>query len=565
MIVYRRLLPLSAAILALHNRARADDLEKSRGRVAMTISVQETDGDEEQGYVANAAAMMTRGAENDVTIVIVSFNTRDLLAAALHTVATAVVLHKCGVVVIDNGSHDGSAAMVRCQFPQVRLIETERNLGFAQANNLAAEAVRTHWLLLLNPDTELRPGSVDALIAFAEEHSDHGIYGGRTVFADGSDNVASCWNRPTAWSVTCRALGLSSLFPASPVFNFEGIGSWRRDSVREVGYVVGCFLLIRRELWEALHGFDASYWMYGEDCDLCIRAERMTGKRPIITPNAEIVHHVGRSAPDLTRRAILITKSRATLIRRHWPVGLRHYGLFMEAMGVCLRAMAVWPSIRLPGAADRVSRRGIDWTQVWSERSDWLPGWPTESAAPQQRRRIGRLERGLRLIGGILDPRAWAHLLKVINFWNYTHVSQKRRLIHGGNLHMSPTVHLANAERIIIGANATLATGAMLWAGENARIMIGDNALIGPNALVTCSRYGSDPGMPMTNQTITDADVRIGNDVWIGGGAIVLPGVVVGDGAIIAAGAVVTHDVPAMQIVAGVPATAIGTRKSICD
>lgn len=462
---------------------------------------------------------------------------------------------------MDNDSTDGTVAMVQNEFPEVAVHMLQENIGFAQASNFAAMQSEGKWILLLNPDTEVQPEAIDALVDFAEENPAPGIYGGRTMFTNGQVNVGSCWGLPTPWSVTSKAFGLSGFFSTSEFFNSERMGEWPRDSIREVGYVVGCFMLVRRELWDKLGGFDPSYWMYGEDCDLCIRAAKLTGKRPLVTPDAQIVHHIGGSCPDQTARAVLIAKSRATLIRRHWPWRWQAYGLWMERCGVWLRYIYAQAKARMPGKFARASHSADHWAHIWSDRKNWLKGWPTSPDFPVPRKRLERKDKDARFIFSICDPRAWAQLWRMINYWNYSHVVPRRQMRHGQNLSIAPNVNFANANRIQIGSDVIIASGAMLWAGAaTAQIKIGDKVLIGPNVLVTCARYGSDPTSAMTDQPMTEASVWIGNDVWIGAGAIILPGVTLGDGSIIGAGAVVTLDVPPMAIAAGVPAKVVGSR-----
>ena len=192
----------------------------------------------------------------NLTVIIVSYNTRDLTLAALHTLYTTTKATVFRTVVFDNASTDSSAEAVAAAFPQVELIRSAENLGFARANNVVAEASCSDWLLLLNPDTECHAGAVDNLMAFARANPQAGIYGGRTVFPDGRLNIASCWNCITLWSVFCIATGLTAAFPRTALFDPEAMGGWQRDTVREVDIVVGCFLLIRRDLWTRLGGFD---------------------------------------------------------------------------------------------------------------------------------------------------------------------------------------------------------------------------------------------------------------------------------------------------------------------
>jgi N-acetylglucosaminyl-diphospho-decaprenol L-rhamnosyltransferase len=162
----------------------------------------------------------------------------------------------------------------------------------------------------------------------------------------------------------CMATGLRAVFKGSELFNPEGIGAWPRDSVREVDIVVGCFLLTRLETWRELGGFDLRYWMYGEEADLCLRA-RALGCRPAITPEATIVHLVGASSPDDTRKEALISKARVTLVRTHWPAWQVPFGLSM-----------FWTWALLKGVAARLRGRPQPHGSLFSMRKDWLAGYP---------------------------------------------------------------------------------------------------------------------------------------------------------------------------------------------
>ena len=222
------------------------------------------------------------------SVIIPTYNRPEYLPITLRSVLDqAPGPDEMQIIVVDNASGDGSADAVARAFPQVELVRSAENVGFAAANNRAvAGHARGDWLLLLNPDTEVHEteagGAVDALMDFARARPQAGIWGGRTVFPDGSLNIASCWRRITPWSALCMATGLTAAFPRSELFNPEAMPSWARDSVREVDVVVGCLMLIRRDLWETLGGFDLRYWMYGEEADLCARA-RARGWRPAVT------------------------------------------------------------------------------------------------------------------------------------------------------------------------------------------------------------------------------------------------------------------------------------------
>ena len=191
----------------------------------------------------------------DFSVIIVSYNTRDMTLDCLASVY-AQTTGAFEVVVVDNASSDGSAEAIGAAFPQVKLIAETVNHGFAAAHHVAVPHCRAPWLVLLNPDTVVLDGALDRLMAFRRQRPEAGIWGGRTVFADGRLNPASCWRRQTPWSLLCRASGLAVIFRTSEVFNPESYGGWPRDSVREVDIVTGCLFLIGRESWDRLGGFD---------------------------------------------------------------------------------------------------------------------------------------------------------------------------------------------------------------------------------------------------------------------------------------------------------------------
>lgn len=308
-------------------------------------------------------------ATPELTVIIVSYNTVDLTLAAIRTLYETTRKTTFHCVVFDNASSDGSAEAIRAAFPQVELIASPDNLGFAKANNVVAAAARTKWILLLNPDTEVHEGAIDALMDFGKAHPEAGIYGGRTVFADGSLNIASCWNRITPWSALCTAIGLRTIFPKSNLFNPEAIGGWKRDSIRRVDIVVGCFLLMETALWRKLDGFDLKYFMYGEEADLCLRASRL-GYHPMITPDAEIMHIVGASSRKLAQKIVMVAKARTTLIRDHWSPAHVPLGLFLMWLWAALRYIASRP-LGWIGKKDAAER----WANVWAARRDWLAGY----------------------------------------------------------------------------------------------------------------------------------------------------------------------------------------------
>lgn len=297
----------------------------------------------------------------DVSIIVVSYGTREMTLECLHSIASGTGDASHEVIVVDNDSPDGSAGAIAAEFPDIRLVVQSVNLGFAAACNLAANEARGEYLLLLNPDTVVQGRAVEHLLAFARRRPEAGIWGGRTVFRDGSLNPMSCWRRPTLWSLFCSGFALDTRYPHSPLFNAYGYGGWQRNSAREVDVVAGCFLLIRKSLWDRLGGFDAAFFMYGEDVDLCLRARRL-GFRPAIAPEATIVHHGSGTEEDKARKIRQVLAARALLIRRHFPWAKRQAGLALLALRPMLGRKLATQNLR-----------GI-WEEVWALRRQWMTG-----------------------------------------------------------------------------------------------------------------------------------------------------------------------------------------------
>ena len=172
------------------------------------------------------------------------------------------------------------------------------------------------------------------------------------------------------------------------------------------------------------------------------------------------------------------------------------------------------------------------------------------------------VERLGKAVASALDPRVYAHGVKLLHYFNYTHVSQ-RRLVHmGSGVRFAPNVSIHNGERITIGRDCHIGERSYLWAGDSTgRIVIGDYVSLAPEVFITASDYQFVAGRPFRQQPKRERDVVIGRDVWLGARVIVTAGVTIGDGCIVGAGAVVTRDLPANSIAVGVPAKPVGQRQ----
>lgn len=308
-----------------------------------------------------------------LSILVVSYNTCEMTLECIRSIYAQAENQSFEVIVIDNASTDGSADRIAHEFPEVRLIRSKDNLGFAKANNVAAEQARGEFVLLLNPDTVILDNAIDRLVDFASEHPDAGIWGGRTVFEDGSLNPTCCWRFVSLWSIFSLAVGTARIFKDSDFFNAEAYGGWDRDTVRHVDIITGCFLLIGRERWRSLGGFDERFYMYSEEADLCFRA-RETGARPLFTPAATIVHYGGASEAVLSAKLNKLFAGKITFLRKHWSPPRRALGITLFKLLTLARRIGFSAVAALTG---RESHRTVahEWWRTWSARNEWTKGY----------------------------------------------------------------------------------------------------------------------------------------------------------------------------------------------
>ncbi len=236
--------------------------------------------------------MSGAAATPTLQVVVVTYNSANEIGACLDSLLPQLPPDGSSVTVLDNASTDETLDLVAAQWPQVELVRSGENLGFARGVNEGVTKGHSRFVLLLNPDTVVQPGCIDALLGLADRRPTAGFYGGRLLRVDGTADPSSCFSRPTMWSTFCFATGLSAAFSSSRLFNRENMGSWSPDAEREVDIISGCLLLADRQAWERLGGFDERFFMYGEDFDLGIRAGRL-GYRPVVTPDATVVHLMG--------------------------------------------------------------------------------------------------------------------------------------------------------------------------------------------------------------------------------------------------------------------------------
>ncbi|SDF74740.1 hypothetical protein SAMN05216241_102213 [Limimonas halophila] len=294
-----------------------------------------------------------------VSIIIVNYFTRDYVRKCVRSIADTIGPIEHEILVVDNSHTDGVGEVVD---PSTTVLTPSRNLGFGAACNLAAERASGRHLLLINPDVVVLPGAIQGALACAGRHPGAGIVGARTVQPDGSLNPGSCWRMMTTWSLLCRVAALDRLFHNNPLLNREGYGGWSRGDERPVEVVTGCFLLIGRDLWDHLGGFDERFFVYGEDADLCLRAAQL-GYHPRLTPDATVIHTGGSSEPVKAGKMSRLLTAKVQLVRKHAPP---------RAAARQERLLLAWPYSRY--LASRTAR-ALGVTRAQAAQACWREVW----------------------------------------------------------------------------------------------------------------------------------------------------------------------------------------------
>lgn len=274
-----------------------------------------------------------------VTVVIVSWNTRDLLERCLRSLAPEVARGMADVWVVDNASSDGSAELVAKCFGWAHLVSSPDNLGFGRAVNLVAKRTATEWLAPSNADIALRPGALDALLEAGARDPGAGAIAPGLVLPDGSLQH-SCFAFPT---IPFSLMLATAAFRLSATLGdrFAMPGHWDMSRARRVPWAVGAFLLVRREAWDEVGGFDERQWLYAEDLDLGWRL-RKAGWATRYEPHALVDHH----------HAAATTQAFGVEVAPHWQRST--YGFLVRRRGVAY----VWgiALLNFAGAAWRWAR-----------------------------------------------------------------------------------------------------------------------------------------------------------------------------------------------------------------
>jgi hypothetical protein len=253
----------------------------------------------------------------DLSIVIVNWNTREHLSRCLQQIYETVAGIAFEVIVVDNASRDGSPAMVKNRFPQVKLLENEENVGFARANNQAIRESAGRYVLLLNPDAFVIEGTIDRMVEFMDAHTDVGMAGCQLLGEEGTVQP-SCTGFPTLATEFFLFTHLDRLLKRSPTFARYRMTYWDCGDVRAVDVIQGAFMLVRQEALDEVGLLDEGFFMYSEEMDWCYRFKEK-GWPVYYVPYVQAVHIGGQSTQQVRADMILeLYRSRVMFFRKHY-------------------------------------------------------------------------------------------------------------------------------------------------------------------------------------------------------------------------------------------------------
>ncbi len=248
-------------------------------------------------------------------VCLVSWRSRDVIGTALRALADDPQVGR--IIVVDNDSRDGTVEFVREQFPSVHLIANDHNAGFAAGNNQAIRESTAPFVLLLNPDTEVQPGAVAAMLAVFAEDAKIVAVAPQLRYPDGTIQ-RSVRGFPEPAAILLEGFGLARLFPHSAALNRYRLRDWDHDSRRDVDQPMASALMVRRSALDEVGLFDEAFPLYFNDVDLCYRL-RQAGGRIVFEPAAKVIHHHGHSTRQVRPQAVLEShRSLMRFYRKHY-------------------------------------------------------------------------------------------------------------------------------------------------------------------------------------------------------------------------------------------------------
>jgi len=271
----------------------------------------------------------------DLSIIIVSFNTKELVADCLNSVkvaSTSLPADRQGlkteIFVVDNNSHDGTPGFIGKNYPWIHLVRNHQNVGFAKANNQALKKAKGRYILILNPDTKVMPDTLTSMIKFMHEHQDTAIATCRVELANGLLD-RDCRRRfPTPWRAFCHFSGLAKLFKRSKFFDQYYMGYLPDTKDHQIDSCAGAFMMIAKVALDKVGFFDEDFFFYGEDIDLCFRFKE-AGYKIMYTPKTKIIHYKG-AASGIKKASKHLSKATVESKKRAIAESVRAMELFYK-------------------------------------------------------------------------------------------------------------------------------------------------------------------------------------------------------------------------------------------
>ena len=251
----------------------------------------------------------------DLSVIILNYNTKDLLRDCLQSIKKAKT-NGLGfeIIVVDNASTDGSVAMVKKEFPEVKPIINKKNLGFAAGNNVGFKKAEGRYLLLLNPDTIVQSETLKFMVEFMDKHPQVGAATCRIELPNGRLDYSCHRGFPTPWNAFTYFSGLAKIFPKTKFFTGYTLTHLSLEKTHEIDSGCGAFLVIRRQAGEEVRWLDEDYFWYGEDLDFCYRLKEK-GWQIMFVPSVKIVHYKGAASGIIRHSQKVATATKETKIK----------------------------------------------------------------------------------------------------------------------------------------------------------------------------------------------------------------------------------------------------------
>lgn len=258
------------------------------------------------------------GGKVKLSIIIVGLNTKEWLTVCLKSILANPPPFSFEIIYFDNGSSDGTLSSIKNFSKELRILGSAKNLGLAKANNLGSKQAKGQYLLFLNPDTEVIKGALGKMVNCLQQHQEIGILGPKLYNSRKLDLQRSCNGRLDPLTALFALSFLNKFFPKNPFSKRYFLSGWDRNSIKDVGAISGAAMLVKKDIFNQVGGFDERYFLYFEENDLCLAVEKM-GKKIVYYPEAGIIHHLGKASvknPSEARKHFY--KSRYKFFQKHF-------------------------------------------------------------------------------------------------------------------------------------------------------------------------------------------------------------------------------------------------------